>query len=325
MVGGAQSGRSPAHLATLLTLADAAGLCRTPTWPPPRPSAVHGGGGGAVSARSEPVLRAPQSRTTSPQSLARFSFNQATAQRWPLPDVVAGCVAAGVPGIGLWREPVADHGLARSAKLVRDAGLTVTSLCRGGFFSTDDWRAQNLLGHRGGGHAGRPGAGAGGRWAAAGQQGHRRRPAAGRGTRSVSWPRTPRPPAYAWRSSRCTRCSAADRCVIASLGQALDIAERFDPTVVGVVVDAYHVWWDDTVYAQIARAGSRIAAFQVCDWVTPLPEGVLLGRALPGDGCIELRRLREAVDRPATAARSRWRSSPPRCGRGRARRCWTRR
>ena len=88
----------------------------------------------------------------------------------------------------------------------------------------------------------------------------------------------------------------ADRCVVSTLGQALDIAERFDPGVVGVVVDAYHVWWDDTVYAQIARAGARIAAFQVCDWVTPLPEGVLLGRGLPGDGCIELRRLREAVD-----------------------------
>ncbi|MEU8390570.1 sugar phosphate isomerase/epimerase, partial [Micromonospora sp. NPDC048843] len=77
-------------------------------------------------------------------SLARFSFNQATAQRWPLPEVVAGCVAAGVPGIGLWREPVAGYGLARSAKLVRDAGLAVTSLCRGGFFSADDWRAENL-------------------------------------------------------------------------------------------------------------------------------------------------------------------------------------
>ena len=88
----------------------------------------------------------------------------------------------------------------------------------------------------------------------------------------------------------------SDRCVISTLGQALDMAERFDPAVVGVVVDAYHVWWDDTVWAQIARASGRIAMFQVCDWVTPLPADVLLGRGLPGDGCIELRRMREAVD-----------------------------
>ncbi|MBQ1019645.1 sugar phosphate isomerase/epimerase [Micromonospora sp. D93] len=228
-------------------------------------------------------------------SLARFSFNQATAQRWPLPDVVAGCVAAGVPGIGLWREPVAEYGLARSAKLVRDAGLAVTSLCRGGFFSADDWRAVNLRAIEEAAALGAPelvlvsgGLAAGSRDV----DGARRRVADAIGelaphaeAAGVRLDIEPLHPMF-----------AADRCVIATLGQALDIAERFDPAVVGVVVDAYHVWWDDTVYAQIARAAARIAAFQVCDWVTPLPEGVLLGRALPGDGCIELRRLREAVD-----------------------------
>ena len=33
-----------------------------------------------------------------------FSLNQATTKRWPLDDLVAGCVAAGVPAVGLWRE-----------------------------------------------------------------------------------------------------------------------------------------------------------------------------------------------------------------------------
>ncbi|GGO27395.1 sugar phosphate isomerase/epimerase family protein [Micromonospora parathelypteridis] len=227
--------------------------------------------------------------------LRRFSFNQATAQRWPLPDVVAGCVAAGVPGIGLWREPVAEHGLARSAKLVRDAGLAVTSLCRGGFFAADDWRAENLRAIEEAATLGAPelvlvSGGLppgsrdidGARRQVADAIGELAPHAAAAGVRLAIEPLHP--------------MFAADRCVIATLGQALDIAELFDPTVVGVVVDAYHVWWDDTVYAQIERAGPRIAAFQVCDWVTPLPEGVLLGRALPGDGCIELRRLREAVD-----------------------------
>ncbi|MCG5455449.1 sugar phosphate isomerase/epimerase [Micromonospora sp. PSH03] len=231
----------------------------------------------------------------SADGLRRFSFNQATAQRWPLPEVVAGCVAAGVPGIGLWREPVAEYGLARSAKLVRDAGLAVTSLCRGGFFSADDWRAENLRAIEEAAALGAPelvlvsgGLPAGSRDV----DGARRRVADAIGelaphaeAAGVRLAIEPLHPMF-----------AADRCVIATLNQALDIAERFDPAVVGVVVDAYHVWWDDTVYAQIARAAARIAAFQVCDWVTPLPEGVLLGRALPGDGCIELRRLREAVD-----------------------------
>ena len=66
-------------------------------------------------------------------------------------------------------------------------------------------------------------------------------------------------------------------------------------SVVGVVVDTYHVWWDDRVYADIARAGDRIASFQIADWTTPLPAGVLTGRALPGEGCVEIDRLWRAV------------------------------
>ena len=88
----------------------------------------------------------------------------------------------------------------------------------------------------------------------------------------------------------------ADRCVVSSLAGALDLAERFPADQVGVVVDAYHVWWDADVYRQIARASRRILSYQVCDWVTPLPAGVLLGRGMIGDGAIELRRLREACD-----------------------------
>ncbi|WP_435871566.1 sugar phosphate isomerase/epimerase family protein [Micromonospora humida] len=227
--------------------------------------------------------------------LERFSFNQATAQHWPLQAAVAGCAAAGVPGIGLWREPVQEYGLDRAARLVRAAGLTVTSLCRGGFFTTPDWWDENR-------RAIEEAATLGTRELVLVSGG------LPPGSRDVDGARRQVADAVAALADEATAAGvrlaieplhpmfSADRCVIATLGQALDIAERFDPAVVGVVVDTYHVWWDDTVYAQIARAGDRIAAFQAADWVTPLPEGALLGRALPGEGCVELRRLREAVD-----------------------------
>jgi sugar phosphate isomerase/epimerase len=91
---------------------------------------------------------------------------------------------------------------------------------------------------------------------------------------------------------------ASDRCVVSTLAQALDLAERFPPEQVGVVVDTYHVWWDDRAPSQIARAGEggRLAAFQLADWVTPLPEGVLLGRGQLGDGSVDLRAFRELTD-----------------------------
>jgi sugar phosphate isomerase/epimerase len=75
--------------------------------------------------------------------------------------------------------------------------------------------------------------------------------------------------------------------VVSTLGQALDIAEQFAPDEVGVVLDTFHVWWDPELREQIARAGSRIFSYQVCDWITPLPADSLLARGMMGDGHID--------------------------------------
>jgi sugar phosphate isomerase/epimerase len=90
---------------------------------------------------------------------------------------------------------------------------------------------------------------------------------------------------------------ASDRAVVSTLRQALDIAADFDPGVVGVAVDTFHIWWDPEAPAQIARAGreGRIATYQVCDWRTPLPADVLLARHYPGDGVIDFASLTRAV------------------------------
>ena len=229
--------------------------------------------------------------------MKRFSLNQATTKHWPLPELVAGCVEAGVTGVGLWREDVQAHGVEKAAALVRDAGLSVTSLCRGGFFQQSGWRDENRRAIDEAATLGAPalvlvsgGLPAGSRdidaarahvGAAIGELVPYARDA------GVQLAIEPLHPMF-----------ASDRCVVATLRQALDLAAPYPPEVVGVVVDTYHLWWDDAVWEQIARAGRerRIACFQVADWITPLPAGVLLGRGLPGTGCVELRRFREAVD-----------------------------
>jgi sugar phosphate isomerase/epimerase len=227
----------------------------------------------------------------------RFTLNAATTKYWPIDQAVAGCAALGVPRIGLWREEVTAYGLERTAKVVRDAGVRVTSLCRGGFFSAEGWFDDNRRAVDEAATLGAPvlvlvsgGLPAGSRDLDAAREhvgeavGRLLPHARDAGVRLAIEPLHP------------MFCS--DRCVVSTLAQALDLAAPYPPEAVGVVVDTYHVWWDDQVFAQIERAGRerRIACFQVADWLTPLPEGVLLGRGLPGEGCVDLRRFRQAVD-----------------------------
>ncbi|MFF4552379.1 sugar phosphate isomerase/epimerase family protein [Streptomyces sp. NPDC001422] len=236
-------------------------------------------------------------------SLARFSVNQMTVKQLSLPDLVKSCLTLGVGGVGLWREPVRAHGVEAAAALVRDAGLTVTSLCRGGFLTAldpaeranalDDNRAavdeaaalgtDTLVLVSGGLPAGSKDL-RGARERIADALAELGPYAAARGVRLAVEPLHP--------------MYAADRCVVSTLAQALDLAERFPAEQVGVTVDTYHLWWDDTAPAQIARAGAsgRIHAFQLADWTTPLPEGVLNGRGQLGDGSIDFREWRGYVE-----------------------------
>jgi sugar phosphate isomerase/epimerase len=236
--------------------------------------------------------------------MRRLSLNQWTVRNWTVGEAVEGCARHGVGAIGLWREHVADAGLVATAKLVRDAGLRVSSLCRGGFFGRPGWLADNKAAID---EAAELGAaclvlvagglssdnsnkqrGAGGAIGAARQHvaeavaelvPH----AAGRGVRLAIEPMHP--------------MYCADRGVVSTLKQALDMAAAHPADAVGVVVDTFHLWWDPDAEAQIARAGreGRIASFQVSDFLCPLPADVLLGRAMMGDGVIDFGPLCRAV------------------------------
>ncbi|MBG6237164.1 sugar phosphate isomerase/epimerase [Mycetocola sp. CAN_C7] len=231
-----------------------------------------------------------------------LSLNQATIKYAPLADALRVTADAGYTSIGLWREPVAEVGLAASVKLVEDSGLRVSSMCRGGFFTLaegaerraaiDDNRraidetaalgAPALVLVAGGIPAG-----------SRDLIGARSRVTDALGELSdyaleagVTLAIEPLHPMY-----------VSDRAVVSTLGQALDIAEQFPAEAVGVVVDTFHVWWDPQVLDQIARAGAsgRIASYQVCDWATPLAADVLLSRHYPGDGVIDFASLTTAV------------------------------
>ncbi|AXE78006.1 sugar phosphate isomerase/epimerase family protein [Streptomyces atratus] len=233
----------------------------------------------------------------------RLSINQETIKQWSLPELAEGCAKAGIDKVGLWRAPVQAYGIERTARLLADSGLSVTSLCRGGFFTAidpaeraralDDNRAavdeaaalstDTLVLVSGGLPAGSKDL-HGARERIADALGELAPYAAERGVRLAIEPLHP--------------MFASDRCVVSTLSQALDIAERFPAEQVGVVVDTYHIWWDDQAAAQISRAGAggRIHSFQLADWITPLPAGVLLGRGQLGDGSVDFRAFRTLVE-----------------------------
>jgi sugar phosphate isomerase/epimerase len=92
---------------------------------------------------------------------------------------------------------------------------------------------------------------------------------------------------------------AADRACVNTMRHALDICDRVDPErtgMLGLAVDVYHVWWDPELKEQIHRTGKdRLLAYHVCDWLVPTAD-LLLDRGMMGDGVIDLRGIREAVE-----------------------------
>lgn len=241
--------------------------------------------------------------STSTADLSRFSINQMTVKQLSLPELADACLELGVPGVGLWRAPVQEYGVEATAKLLRDAGLAVTTLCRGGFFTAIDpaERAEALADNR---RAIDEAATLGTDTlvlVSGGLRPARRTctaPGSASPTRSPSWARTPRSTACGWPSSRSTPCTPPTAAWSRRSPRFLDLAERFPAHQVGVTVDTYHIWWDDNAPAQIARAGAggRIHSFQLADWTTPLPEGVLNGRGQIGDGSIDMREWRTYVE-----------------------------
>jgi sugar phosphate isomerase/epimerase len=233
-------------------------------------------------------------------ALSRLSLNQRTTASWSLPQAVQGCVDAGLGGIGVWREQLAEVGLDEARRLITESGLRVSSLCRGGFFTTADpaeARAAEASNREALEETAAIGAATlvlvpGGL-----PPGDRDLEAArDRAARAIEWlvPHAqqlgvtlgiePMNPIY-----------AADRGVISTLAQALDIAERFDAADVGVIVDTFHLWWEPGVADQLLRAGERILSYQVSDWITPLPTDTLLARGMMGDGHIDFAAFTRAV------------------------------
>jgi sugar phosphate isomerase/epimerase len=228
-----------------------------------------------------------------------LSINSMTVKPWSLEQLVEGCARAGLSAISPWRDIVQACGVERAGKLIRGHGMTVTGLCRGGMF---------------------PAADDAGRRAALDDNRRAVDEAAAISARCLilvvgGLPKGSRDIVDARKQVRDALEAllpyarqagvplaieplhpmfAADRACVNTLKQANDLCDQLGDGA-GVAVDVYHVWWDPELAREIARAGRRILAYHVNDWLVPTTD-LLLDRGMMGDGVIDLRAIRAMVE-----------------------------
>jgi sugar phosphate isomerase/epimerase len=236
-----------------------------------------------------------------------LSINTATVRKqWTLDQIIEGCARRGIRAISPWRDQVAAIGLDTTARLLKETGIGLSGYCRGGFFpastaqglrdalddnrrAIDEAKTLNapctvlVVGALPGALAGKA------EYkdiSLARSQVQDGIAATMEYAREVGMPLAIEP---------LHPMQAADRACVNTMEQALDLCDAIDPErtgMLGVAVDAYHVWWDPKLASQIARAGvKRLLAWHVCDWLTPTRD-LLSDRGMMGDGVIELRKIR---------------------------------
>ncbi len=236
-----------------------------------------------------------------------LSINTATVRKqWTLDQIIEGCARRGIRAISPWRDQVAAIGLDTTARMLKETGISLSGYCRGGFFpastaqglrdalddnrrAIDEAKTLNapctvlVVGALPGALAGKA------EYkdiSLARSQVQDGIAATMDYAREVCMPLAIEP---------LHPMQAADRACVNTMEQALDLCDAIDPArtgMLGVAVDAYHVWWDPKLASQIARAGvKRLLAWHVCDWLTPTRD-LLSDRGMMGDGVIELRKIR---------------------------------
>ncbi|MGF1447836.1 MAG: sugar phosphate isomerase/epimerase family protein [Opitutales bacterium] len=233
-------------------------------------------------------------------TLDRLCIHSVTTKPWPVEMAIDRFAAAGVRGITVWREALEGRDLAEVRRRIVDAGLSLVSLCRGGFFPAvepasrqaaidDNRRCLDEAAALGaplvvlvcGADPEVP------------LQTARTQIAEGIATllphaesMGVRLGVEPLHPMY-----------ADTRSAINTLGQANDLCAELNHPLVGVALDMYHTWWDPHLESEIARCGQmeKLFAFHVCDWRVPT-EHLLLDRELMGEGCIPMRQIHTWVE-----------------------------
>ena len=235
------------------------------------------------------------------KNLSGCCVHTITCKPWDIDTASAKYSDAGVKGISVWRNTLEGRSIEQTGNMLRDRGLDITSLVRGGFFPASSIRkrkaaiADNKRAIEEANALGAPMVvlvvGAEPKVSLEQSRQYIQAgieeliPFAER--HNVKLGIEPLHPMY-----------ADTRSAINSLESANDMTEAIDSPYVGVVLDVYHLWWEPRLEQEIARCGKNknIFGYHVCDWKVPTHD-MLLDRGLMGEGCIDLRQIRGWVEK----------------------------
>ena len=234
---------------------------------------------------------------------SKLAIHTFTNKPWNLAECIDNYTRAGLTGMSVWRNLIdpaeGGIGIDEAAKRIRDSGLTIPALVRGGFFPdpTREIREKAIDLNRGyideaaaigadmvvlvvGAVPGMPLATArkhvqDGIAAIADH-------AASAGVRLAIEPLHP--------------MYAADKSCVNRMAEAREICEALGHASVGIAADVYHIWWDPDVEAELERAAEQktLFGFHICDWRVNTRH-MLTDRGLMGDGCINVAHFRRLV------------------------------
>ena len=232
--------------------------------------------------------------------LSQLCIHTITTKPWSIEEAAKNYSAEGIKGITVWRDALIDRDIKQTGQLLRDHGLDIVSLCRGGFFPNKEKEKRklaiedNLIAIEEASELGTNlivlvcGADL-----TQSLEDSRRQIQEGIETilpqakaAGIKLAIEPLHPMY-----------ADTRSAINTLAQANDMAEQINSPYVGVAVDVYHLWWDPFLEQEIKRCGENdhLFAFHICDWNSPTVD-ILLDRGLMGDGCIPVNKIRSWVE-----------------------------
>lgn len=234
-----------------------------------------------------------------------YSINTATlGYQTSLPAIIDDCARRGIGGIAPWRRELEGHSVNEIARQLKSNNISVSGLCRSTYYTAPTREERQLAideNRRALDIAAELSARCYMQVVGGLPAGSKNLPEARKQviegirqllphSREVGVPIALEP---------LHPMTAADRSCLTSLKQALDWCDELDPEGefgLGVAVDVYHLWWDPELFSQIARAGKRILAFHVSDWLVPTVD-LVNDRGMPGDGVIDIRSIREQVEK----------------------------